>query len=223
MKFIENPMLLGFNPDPSILRVGEDYYIATSTFEWWPGVQIHCSRDLRHWRLLIQPLERLSQLDLHGVSNSGGVWAPDLSHDGSRFHLVYTNVKYWAKDAPFSDTPNFLVTAERITGPWSDPVFLNSSGFDPSLFHDDTKRGTGRKWLLNMRRDHRLNRNTFSGILLQEFDSERGALVGGSTLIFKGTSLGVTEGPHLYKRKWNCFDFDILATRRCGVISARNS
>ena len=204
MKFIKNPILPGFNPDPSILRVGDDYYIATSTFEWWPGVQIHYSRDLRHWKLLVQPLKNVSQLDLHGVSDSGGVWAPDLSHDGSRFRLVYTNVKHWAKDSTFSDTLNFLVTAEQITGPWSDPVFLNSSGFDPSLFHDDTRRGgTGQEWLLNMRRDHRLNRNMFSGILLQEFNSERGALVGLPTFIFKGTSLGVTEGPHLYKHKWN--------------------
>jgi xylan 1,4-beta-xylosidase len=204
MKFIENPILAGFNPDPSILRVGDEYYIATSTFEWWPGVQIHYSRDLRNWKLLVQPLKRDSQLDLHGVSNSGGVWAPDLSHDGTQFRLVYTNVKYWAKDAPFSDTLNFMVTAERITGPWSDPVFLNSSGFDPSLFHDDIHHGgTGQEWLLNMRRDHRLDRNVFSGILLQEFDAERAALVGLPTLIFKGTSLGVTEGPHLYKRNWN--------------------
>jgi xylan 1,4-beta-xylosidase len=122
-------------------------------------------------------LKNVSQLDLHGVSDSGGVWAPDLSHDGSRFRLVYTNVKHRAKDAPFSDTLNYLATAEQITGPWSDPVFLNSSGFDPSLFHDATHRGgTGQEWLLNMRRDHRLNRNMFSGILLQEFNSERAHL-----------------------------------------------
>ena len=133
-----------------------------------------------------------------------GCMGADLSHDGTRFRLVYTNVKYWAKDAPFSDTLNFMVTAERITGPWSDPVFLNSSGFDPSLFHDDLHHGgTGQEWLLNMRRDHRLDRNVFSGILLQEFDPEQAALVGLPTLIFKGTSLGVTEGPHLYKRNWN--------------------
>jgi xylan 1,4-beta-xylosidase len=204
MKYVTNPILPGFNPDPCILRVGEDYYIATSTFEWWPGVQIHHSRDLRHWHFLIHPLNRLSQLDLHGVSNSGGVWAPDLSHDGNRFYLVYTNVKHWEKDAPFVDTLNFVVTADRITGPWSDPVFLNSSGFDPSLFHDDVKfGGTGRKWLLNMRRDYRMNRNPFSGILLQEFDPERGTLIGAPNLIFRGTPLGVTEGQHVYKRRWD--------------------
>jgi beta-xylosidase len=114
MKYIENPVLRGFNPDPCILRVGDDYYIATSTFEWWPGVQIHHSRDMRHWRLLTRPLNRLSQLDLHGVPNSGGIWAPDLSHDGEQFYLVYTNVRHWQNRNCFFDSPNFLVTAKEI-------------------------------------------------------------------------------------------------------------
>lgn len=204
MKYIENPILRGFNPDPSILRAANDYYIATSTFEWWPGVQIHHSRDLRHWQLLTRPLDRLSQLDLHGVPSSGGIWAPDLSHAGGRFYLVYTNVRHWQNRDCFFDTPNFLVTAEEITGPWSDPIFLNASGFDPSLFHDRPEfGGNGRKWLVNMQRDYRKARNPFGGILLQEFDAERCALVGESKLVFLGTSLGLTEGPHLYKRQWN--------------------
>jgi xylan 1,4-beta-xylosidase len=203
MKTIENPILRGFNPDPSIIRVGEDYFIATSTFEWWPGVQIHHSRDLRNWRLLTRPLDRLSQLDLHGVPNSGGVWAPDLSHDGARFYLVYTNVKHWENRATFNDTPNFVVTAEQITGPWSEPIYLNSSGFDPSLFHDaPVPEGTGRKWLVNMRRDYRKNYNPFSGILLQEFNLDERKLTGESKVIFEGTSIGLTEGPHLYRRLW---------------------
>src|SRR5271166_619405 len=138
------------------------------------------------------------------VSNSGGVWAPDLSHDGNRFYLVYTNVKHWENNASFADTLNFVVTSDQITGPWSDPAFLNSSGFDPSLFHDDAKvGGTGRKWLLNMLRDHRQGRNPFAGILLQEFDAERVDLVREPNLIFRGTPLGLTEGPRLYRRLWN--------------------
>ena len=79
---ITNPILRGFNPDPSILRVGDDYYIATSTFEWYPGVQIHHSRDLVHWRLLTRPLRRASQLDMRGDPDSCGVWAPCLSSCG---------------------------------------------------------------------------------------------------------------------------------------------
>ena len=135
---IRNPILRGFNPDPSICRVENDYYIATSTFEWYPGVQIHHSRDLVSWRLVTRPLTRATQLDLRGAPDSCGVWAPCLSHADGQFWLIYTDVKRY--DGDFKDAHNFLVTAPAITGPWSDPVYLNSSGFDPSLFHDDDGR-----------------------------------------------------------------------------------
>jgi hypothetical protein len=88
---IRNPILPGFHPDPSIPRVGDDYYIATSTFEWFPGVRIHHSRDPRHWRPLGHALTRVSQLDLRGNPRSGGVWAPCLSHAKGPFHLIYTD------------------------------------------------------------------------------------------------------------------------------------
>ena len=90
---IRNPILPGFNPDPSICRVGEDYYIATSTFEWYPGVQIHHSRDLVNWTPVRRPLERKSQLDMRGNPDSCGVWAPCLSYADGLFWLVYTDVK----------------------------------------------------------------------------------------------------------------------------------
>ena len=194
MKTIRNPVLRGFNPDPSILRVGDDYYIATSTFEWFPGVQIHHSRDLRHWRLVARPLERRSQLDMLGNPDSGGIWAPCLSYADGLFYLVFTDVK--SHIGPFKDTHNYLVTAPSIEGPWSDPVYLNSSGFDPSLFHDDD----GRKWLVNMIWDHRKGKNKFAGIALQEYSPEERRLVGPIRNIFRGTELGLTEGPHIYKR-----------------------
>jgi hypothetical protein len=94
---IRNPILPGFNPDPSIVRVGEDYYIATSTFEWFPGVQIHHSRDLENWRLITRPLRRASQLDMRGDPDSCGVWAPCLSHADGLFHLIYTDVKRYGR------------------------------------------------------------------------------------------------------------------------------
>jgi xylan 1,4-beta-xylosidase len=198
-----NPILRGFNPDPSIVRVGEDYYIATSTFEWYPGVQIHHSRDLAHWRLLTRPLRRASQLNMLGDPDSCGVWAPCLSHADGLFHLVYTDVKRYgrttvggASGASLRDFHNYLVTCPIIDGDWSEPVYLNSSGFDPSLFHDDD----GRKYLLNMLWDHRPGQNRFAGIMLQEYSPQARALIGERTLIFKGTSLGLTEAPHLYKR-----------------------
>ncbi|KAF6830003.1 Beta-xylosidase [Colletotrichum plurivorum] len=194
MPTVRNPILPGFNPDPSILRVGEDYYIATSTFEWFPGVQIHHSKDLANWKLVTRPLTRKSQLDMRGDPDSCGVWAPCLTHDGEKFWLVYTDVK--RKDGSFKDTHNYIVTAPSIEGPWSDPWYVNSSGFDPSLFHDDD----GRKWFVNMMWDHRRRPHAFAGIVLQEFDPKVGKLVGPKKNVFRGTELALVEGPHLYKR-----------------------
>ena len=200
---IHNPILPGFNPDPSIVRVGDDYYIATSTFEWFPGVQIHHSRDLVHWRLLTRPLTRPSQLNMLGDPDSCGIWAPCLTHSDGLFHLIYTDVKRYGRTtqagstgASLRDTHNYLVTSPTIDGEWSDPIYLNSSGFDPSLFHDDD----GRKYLVNMLWDHRPGHNRFSGIALQEYSPVERKLIGGVHLIFKGTSIGFTEGPHLYRR-----------------------
>ena len=200
MTMIRNPILPGFNPDPSICRVGEDYYIATSTFEWFPGVQIHHSRDLVNWRLVRRPLERASQLDLRGEPDSCGVWAPCLSHADSKFWLVFTDVKRF--DGAFKDAHNYIVTAPTIEEPWSDPVYVNSSGFDPSVFHDDD----GRKWFVNMVWNHRdyagahLKHPAFFGVLLQEWDPISGKLVGSAKNIFPGSQHGLVEGPHLFKR-----------------------
>src|SRR6478672_113048 len=200
---IRNPILPGFNPDPSILLVGEDYYIATSTFEWFPGVQIHHSRDLETWRLLTRSLRRASQLNMLGDPDSCGIWAPCLSHDGERFYLIYTDVKRYgrtsvggASGASLRDFHNYLVTAKTIEGDWSDPVYINGSGFDPSLFHDDD----GRKWFVNMLWDHRPGNNRFAGIVLQEYLVKERRLTGERKNIFPGTALGYTEAPHLYKR-----------------------
>lgn len=192
--YINNPILPGFNPDPSIIRVGDDYYIATSTFEWFPGVQIYHSRDLVNWELLTRPLRRVSQLDLRGVPDSCGIWAPCLSYADGTFYLVYTIVK--SVKGIWRDMHNYLVTADDICGEWSEPVYLNSIGHDPSLFHDDE----GRKWLLNVEWAYVNGRNIFNGIVLQEYDSRKKALVGERRNIFKGTDFGFTEGPHLYKR-----------------------
>ncbi|WP_280769669.1 glycoside hydrolase family 43 protein [Salipaludibacillus daqingensis] len=194
MNIIQNPVLTGFHPDPSILRVGNDYYIATSTFEWFPGVRIHHSRDLKNWRFAASPLTRKSQLDMKGNMNSGGVWAPCLSYHDSMFYLIYTDVKEW--HGAYKDAHNYLVTAENIEGPWSEPVYLNSSGFDPSLFHDDD----GRKWLVNMIWDHRKKTHPFAGIVLQEYSAKEQKLVGVVKNIYKGTDIKLTEGPHLYKK-----------------------
>lgn len=191
---IRNPILPGFNPDPSIVRVGDDYFIATSTFEWYPGVQIHHSRDLVHWRLVSRPLARPDQLDLRGAENSGGVWAPDLSYADGKFWLVYSNLA--TLNGAVKDSPNYVATAPSIEGPWSAGTFLGAAGFDASLFHDDD----GRKYLLNMLYDHRPGHHAFAGIRLREMDPATLKLIGEAKTIFLGTEWGVTEGPHLYKR-----------------------
>ena len=204
MAIVRNPFLPGFNPDPSILRVGEDYYVATSTFEWYPGVQIHHSRDLVHWRLLTRPLRRAAQLDMRGDPDSCGVWAPALRHIGGKFHLIYTDMKRYgrtsgsggAPGASMRDLNNYLVTADTIDGEWSDPVFLNSSGFDPSIFEDDD----GRIYVMNQLWDHRPGKNRFGGIVLQEYDPAQRCLIGERRNIFPGTTAGLTEAPHIHKR-----------------------
>jgi len=209
MSVILNPILRGFNPDPSILRVGDDWYIATSTFEWFPGVCIYHSRDLAHWRLLSHVLDRATLIDMRGEPNGGGVWAPGLSWSDGLFYLIYTDMKRWAGQV--KDCHNYLVTAASVEGPWSERVPLNSSGFDPSLFHDTD----GRKWMVNMLWDFRSCQSGFGGILLQEYSAEEKRLVGEPSLIFRGTELGLVEGPHLYKRE----GFYYLVTAEGGTFA----
>lgn len=191
---VTNPILPGFHPDPSICRVGDTYYLATSTFEWWPGVRLHRSSDLVNWEPLGGALTRRSQLDLRGNPDSGGVWAPCLSHADGRFWLIYSDAK--SLHGAFKDVRNYLVTAGRIEGPWSEPVRLNASGFDPSLFHD----ADGRKWLVCQRWRVSPERDAFAGITLQEYSPVAARLVGEPTTIFDGSGLGITEGPHLYRK-----------------------
>lgn len=196
MTTVKNPILTGFHPDPAIIRVGEEYYIATSTFEWFPGVEIHRSRDLVNWELLPRPLSRVSQLNMSGSAPSTGVWAPDISYCDGTFYLIYTDVKTGNGGATFYDVRNYLVTTKDLYGEWSEPIYLNGSGFDPSMFHDDD----GRSYLVNMQFDYRPWNVRFAGIVVQEYSKEEGRLIGEPKNIFTGTSRKVTEAPHIYKK-----------------------
>ncbi|MCR5735349.1 MAG: glycoside hydrolase family 43 protein, partial [Lachnospiraceae bacterium] len=182
---IKNPIIRGFCPDPSIIKANGLYYIATSTFEWWPGVKLFESSDLKNFRQIASPLKRRSQLDLTGVPPSAGVWAPCLSYDGRLFYLIYTDVK--TKKGRYYNTNNYAVWTDDIYGGWSEPVYLNSIGFDPSLFHDDD----GKKYLVNMI-------NGFKGITVQELDKRTLRPVGERVTVYKGSGIGCTEGPHIY-------------------------
>jgi xylan 1,4-beta-xylosidase len=191
---IQNPVLTGFHPDPSILRVGSDYYIATSTFEWFPGVRLHHSTNLVDWRPLGGALTEKRLLDLTGAADSGGVWAPSLTYAHGEFHLLYTDVSTFA--GGYWDPQNYLVTAPSPTGPWSDPVVLHGRGFDASLFHDED----GTTWMLSMVADARPGHNRFAGISVQRYDRSLRRLTGEEHMIFKGTSAMVTEAPNLYRK-----------------------
>jgi xylan 1,4-beta-xylosidase len=178
----DNPILPGFYPDPSICRVGDDYYLVTSTFEYFPGVPIFHSRDLVHWRQLGHVLTRESQLPLAAAKSSEGIFAPTLRHHAGTFYLITTNV---------GGGGNFIVTASDPAGEWSDPIWLTEPGFgmDPSLHFDDdgrvyyTRHGGGER----------------GGAYQTELDVKSGTLLGEPQLIWSGTGGVWPEGPHLYK------------------------
>lgn len=182
----------GFHPDPCLIRAGGVYYIAVSTFEWLPGVRVYESEDLANWEYCCDILT--DQVKLAGNPKNCSIWAPQLSYYDGLFYLIYTDVK--STKRPFKDTHNYLITAEDIHGPWSPPVYLNSSGFDPSLFHDED----GRKWLLNVLWDYRLEEgNKSSGIVMQEYSPVQKRLIGKPMKLYDGTCLKKTEAPHIYK------------------------
>jgi len=194
---IHNPVLPGFHPDPSIIRIGSDFYLAVSSFEWFPGVPLYHSRDLVHWEFVDCILNTKEMLDLTGVKPSRGVWAPGLSFCAAenRVYLTYSivhNQNRW-----MFDVDNYLTWADDIRGPWSKPVYLNSGGFDPSLFHDDD----GRKWLVNKDRDFRPKNTDKRAIVVCEYDPAKNSLKGEPVVISRGaTQRRFVEGAHLFKR-----------------------
>lgn len=177
----ENPVLSGFYPDPSICRVGDDYYLVNSTFEYFPGVPIFHSKDLVRWRQIGHVLTRPSQLPLEKMRASGGVFAPTLRYHDGTFYLVTTNV--WG-------TGNFYVTATDPAGPWSEPRPLDREGIDPSLFFDED----GTVYYIR----HVGGGDGYIG--QQVLDIKTGKLVGEMKKIWGGTGGVWAEGPHMFKK-----------------------
>lgn len=178
---INNPILPGFHPDPSICRVGDDYYLVNSSFEYFPGVPIFHSRDLAHWRPIGYCLTRPSQLPLENCPSSQGIYAPTLRHHNELFYMVTTNV---------SGGGNFYVTASDPAGPWSEPVWLQAGGIDPSLLFDDD----GQVYFTCQGNE---------GILQGRLDLGNGRLLEPLRPIWQGTGGAYPEGPHLYHiRGW---------------------
>lgn len=177
---VSNPILSGFYPDPSICRVGDDYYLVTSTFEYFPGVPIFHSKDLVHWQQIGHCLTRPSQLPLEKMRASGGIFAPTLRYYDGTFYLITTNV--WGGG-------NFYVTATDPTGPWSEPVWIDQEGIDPSLYFDDD----GTVYFTR----HVGMGDGFIG--QRTLNLETGQLEGEMKNIWAGTGGVWAEGPHLYK------------------------
>ncbi len=189
-----NPILTGFYPDPSLCRVGDDYYLVNSTFAYFPGLPIFHSKDLVNWRFIGHAIDRPDQLRYEGLTVSNGIFAPAITHHEGLFYLICTQV---------GSNGNFLVTAKDPAGPWSDPVRLLFNGIDPSLFFDDD----GRVWVVN--NDDPEGTPLYDGhraIRIQEYDPVAKQMIGPRPVLVNGgvdisTKPIWIEGPHLYKRE----------------------
>jgi len=189
-----NPILAGFYPDPSICRVGEDYYLINSTFAYFPGIPVFHSRDLVNWQQVGNVIHRPNQLRYHHLGVSEAIFAPTLRHHNGVFYVICTMV---------GAEGNFVVTATNVAGPWSQPVKLGFEGIDPSLFFGED----GHAWVVNNGPPEGVPRyDGHRAIWIQEFDAVASRMVGPRKVLVDG---GVDpsknpiwiEGPHLYQRE----------------------
>lgn len=195
-----NPIIPGFNPDPSICRVGDDFYVVTSTFEYFPGVPVYHSRDLVNWKMIGHALHTAAALNLDGIECSGGIYAPTIRHHDGVFYMITTLIG--AKGRPGG---NFIVTARNPAGPWSEPVWIkDAQGIDPSLFFDQD----GRLYYCGNGRPEKMVNEKHRIIWVQELDRTTFQLKGPRAVLesaefFASGALGSVnnfEGPHLYRR-----------------------
>lgn len=192
---IQNPILPGFNPDPCICRKGDDYYLAVSTFEWFPGIPIYHSKDLKNWELYTHVLTDDEKVDLKKLPSAKGIWAPCLTYceKEDMFYVVYGIMN--SMNARYFDVDNFLIKAKDIKGPWSEPVYIHSSGFDASILHDDD----GRKYIVSLEWETREGYEKPGAICMVEYDDEKQEIIGFPKRIWNGgTDRGCIEAPHLY-------------------------
>ncbi len=179
---IKNPIIRGFYPDPSVCAANGRYYMACSSFEYFPGVPLFESEDLLNWRQIGHCLTRSSQVDLKGIESSGGVFAPTIRYNGGRFYMVTTNDTYHK---------NFYVYTDDIYGEWSEPVFVDQGGIDPSLFFEG-----GRAYFMSNGTDEADGR----GCIFQcEIDIDTGERLTESKPVWKGSGGRYLESPHLYR------------------------
>ena len=194
---ITNPILPGFNPDPCICRKGEDYYLAVSTFEWLPGIPIYHSKDLKNWEIYSHVFLEGHSIDLRRLPSAKGIWAPCLTYceQEGMFYVVYGVMN--SMNARYFDVDNFLITARDICGPWSEPVYLHSSGFDASILHDDD----GRNYVVSLDWETRAGYEKPGAICMVEYSPEKKGILGYPRRVWHGgTDRGCIEAPHLTKR-----------------------
>ena len=177
-----NPVRKGMYPDPSIVRVGEDYYMVNSTFVFFPCIPVSHSRDLVNWRVIGHAIANPEWACLEGLEGGRGWWAPDISYDGGRFYICAT---LRLNDAGMVRRRQMVVTSDRPEGPYSKPVFFEEDGIDPSIFHDDD----GRHYML-------VNR----GARIFEIDETATRRLSETTLLYYGSQKRAPEGPHLLKK-----------------------
>ena len=194
---IKNPILPGFNPDPCICRKGEDYYMAVSSFEWFPGIPVYHSKELKNWELYSHVLTDDVAVDLKKLPSAKGIWAPCLTYCEKEdlFYVVYGVMN--SMNARYFDVDNYLITAKDIKGPWSEPVYIHSSGFDASILHDDD----GKKYVVSLEWETREGYEKPGAICMVEYSPEKKEIVGYPKRIWSGgTDRGCIEAPHLTKR-----------------------
>ena len=197
--FYINPIISGAHPDPSICRVGDDFYIVNSSFEYFPGLPIHHSKDLVNWELIGHGLHREDQcngeMNLVDVQSDGGIHAPTIRYHKGKFYIITTNV-YNSGDGKPGLMRNFIITAENPSGPWSDPHIIEGApGIDPDIFFDSN----GKVYFIGTHNPGDMNSNGIGEIWVQELDIKNWMLKGERKTVWDGVFGCCTEGPHIYK------------------------
>lgn len=173
----KNPVIPGYHPDPSVCRVGNDFYLVNSSFQYFPGVPVYHSTDMVNWELIGNALDRQSQLPLKGASSWLGIYAPTIRYHDGTYYMITTNV---------GNGGNFMVTAKDPRGPWSEPLWLEQQGIDPSLWFEN-----GKCYMVS---------NPDNTITLCQIDPKTGKQLTPSKALWQGTGGRYPEGPHIYKK-----------------------
>ena len=185
-----NPVIPGFFPDPSLVRVDGDYYLVNSTFQYFPAIIISHSRDLAHWEQIGHVFTKSDELDLSQFYDGCGIWAPDISHHDGEFYIFYCLVQL-KKDRSVNVRGNYMVKSKGILGPWSKPVQLTTEGNDPSHFVDDD----GSHYML-----YAAGLPKGSATRIVKLNNECTKVVEGPFWIDYGGEKRAPEGPHLFKK-----------------------